>query len=176
MPVTTDTPTELIVGAGEVYRNQRSLGASTEANVFRIERELFTPEINGVKGMLIGTDYITRTEGDPRDDHPRGQRGRHCRPPGRARRSAVVGGTTTIDEDDARRIPTAAYADWELQVERLGGGEFQFEVDNAIHFGQLRVRLHRRRLVRPALRAQSRWDPADLTISPHRIRILTSAS
>ena len=63
VPVTTDTPTNLVVGAGEVYRNQASLGASSGDNVFRIEREIFTPELNGVKGKLLGTDYIKRSEG-----------------------------------------------------------------------------------------------------------------
>jgi hypothetical protein len=61
MPVTADTPTNIVAGAGEIYKNQDSFGASRDANVFRIERELITPEINGLKGMLIGTDYVRRS-------------------------------------------------------------------------------------------------------------------
>src|SRR5688572_10608074 len=109
MPVTTDTPTNIVAGAGEVYRNQASFGASRDANVFRIERELITPEINGLKGRLIGTDYVRMSEGilettiievsaaSLPSTWPGSQ-------------SNTSGVTTTIDETSTRRIPTAAYA------------------------------------------------------------------
>ena len=90
--------------------------------------------------------------------------------------SATVGEQTTIDEDDTRRIATSDYADWELQIERLGGGEFQFEVDNAIQTGNYEGELTDDGLFAPRYTLASRWDPADLTASPHRIRILTGVS
>ena len=175
MPVTTDTPTNLVVGAGEVYRNQISLGASVEDNVYRIERALFVPDLNGVKGSLVGTDYITRSEGVLETSFPEvSATVLSAGWPGSS--SATVGEATTIDEDDTRRIPTADYADWELQVERLGGGEFQFEVDNAIQTGNYEGTLTDDGLFAPRYTLMSRWDPADLTASPHRIRILTGVS
>ena len=63
MPVTADTPTNLVIGAGDVMRNHAWVGASIDNNVFRIERDIFTPDLNGLKGNLIGTDYIQRSEG-----------------------------------------------------------------------------------------------------------------
>lgn len=175
MPVNSDTPTNLVVGAGEVYRNQTSLGASVDNNVFRIEREIFTPDLNGVKGSILGTDYITRSEGVLETTFPEvSATVLSAGLPGS--QSDTVGDVTTIDEDGTRRIPTASYADWELQVERLGGGEYQFEVDNAINTGNYEGELTDDGLFAPRYTLMSRWDPADLTASPHRIRVLTSAS
>lgn len=175
MPVNSDTPTNLVVGAGEVYRNQTSLGASVDNNVFRIEREIFTPDLNGVKGSILGTDYITRSEGVLETTFPEvSATVLSAGLPGS--QSDTVGDVTTIDEDNTRRIPTASYADWELQVERLGGGEYQFEVDNAINTGNYEGELTDDGLFAPRYTLMSRWDPADLTASPHRIRVLTSAS
>jgi hypothetical protein len=173
--VTADTPTNLVVGAGDVLRDHANLGASIDANVFRIEREIFTPDLNGVKGALVGTDYITRSEGILETTIPEvsatvmaaGWPGSTATP---------TGGMTVIDEDETRRIPTSDYADWELQVERLGGGEFQFEVDNGINRGSLEFSLQDDALVAPRYEIHGAWDPAALTASPHRIRILDVAS
>jgi hypothetical protein len=90
--------------------------------------------------------------------------------------SATVTTVTTIDEDNTRRIPVGSYADWELQVERLGGGEFQFEVDNALQTGNYEGDLTDDGFFVPRYSLRSRWDPADLTASPHRIRIMTAVS
>jgi hypothetical protein len=175
MPVTSDTPTNLVVGAGEVYVNQLSKGASVEDNVFRIEREIFTPDLNGIKGRLVGTDYIIRSEGFLETSFPEvsgdvlalGLPGSN---------DDTQGTITTIDEDDTRRIPTEDYNDWELQVERLGGGEFQFEIDNGIQTGNYEGTLTDDGLFAPRYVIASRWDPADLTASPHRIKVMTVVS
>lgn len=175
MPVTSDTPTNIVVGAGEVYRNQDPLGASTDNNVFRIDREIFTPPLNGLKGFLMGTDYIIRSEGILETSIPEiSATVMAAGWPGSA--SDTVGGTTTIDEDDTRRIPVTDYADWELQLERLGGGEFQFEVDNAINRGTLEFTGADDGMMAPRYELHATWDAAALTASPHRIRILTTAS
>jgi hypothetical protein len=174
LSVTTDTPTNLVVGAGEAYIDNDDVGATTDANVFRIERELFTPDLNGVKGALLGTDYITRSEGILEMSVPEfGETILEAAWPGSA---ASGSGTVTIDEDNTRRIPTTAYHDYELQIERLGGGEFQFEVDSAINLANTEATLSDDALAAPRLELHSRWDPADLTASPHRIRILDVAS
>lgn len=175
MPVTADTPTNLVAGAGEVYRNQISLGASSGTNTYRIERELITPDLNGIKGMLIGTDYVRRSEGVLETGFPEVS-GTILAAGWPGSSSSTSGEATTIDEDNTRRIPTTAYADWELQVERLGGGEFQFEVDNALQTGNYEGDLTDDGFFVPRYALRSRWDPADLTASPHRIRILTGVS
>lgn len=86
------------------------------------------------------------------------------------------GGMTVIDEDDTRRIPLTDYHDWEHQVERLGGGAFQFELDSALQTGNIEYELQDDNIVAPRFTLTGRWDPAALTASPHRIRILDVAS
>lgn len=175
MAITADTPTNLVVGAGEVYRNQDGFGSSIDNNLFAIDREIFTPDLNGAKGALVGTDYVTSSVGRIETTVPEVSATILAAGwPGSS--SATVGDVTTIDEDESRRIPTSAYADWELQIERLGGGEFQFEVDNAIQVGSLEYETQDDGLVAPRFNLQGRWDPADMTVSPHRIKVLTSAS
>lgn len=175
MGVTADTPTNLVVGAGNVLVDHANIGSSTDANLFAIDREIFTPDLNGVKGALKGTDYITSSTGRLETTVPeinaiimaRGWPGSQSTP---------TGGMTVIDEDDARRIPLTDYHDWECQVERLGGGAFQFEVDDALQTGSLEYELQDDGLVAPRFNVMGRWDPAALTASPHRIRILDVAS
>ena len=174
MPVTADTPANIVIGAGEVYRAHASLGASTDNNVFRIEREIFTPDLNGVKGFLIGTDYITRSEGIIETTIP--EISAAVMAAGWPGSQSGVNGTGVIDESDLRRIPTSDYADWEVQVEKLDGGEFQFEVDNAINRGTLEVSLADDGMAGPRYELHGTWDPAALTVSPHRIRVLALAS
>jgi len=174
--ITADTPTNLVVGAGDVLRNHANIGASVDANVFRIERTIFTPDLNGTKGALVGTDYITKSEGVLETSVPEvSPSGIGAAWPGSQTDSSTPG-MTIIDEDDTRRIPTSDYADWELQVTRLGGGEFQFECDNAINTAALELSNGDAALSAPRYQLHSRWDPADLTASPHRIRILDVAS
>lgn len=176
MTITADTPTNLVVGAGDVLRNHANIGASIDANVFRIEREIFTPELNGLKGALLGTDYIRRSEGILETTIPEVS----ATAMGNGWPGATVDtstpGMTVIDEDDTRRIPVSDYADWELQVPRLGGGEFQFEVDNGINRASLELSGQDDALVAPRYEIHGAWDPTALTASPHRIRILESAS
>ena len=175
MTVTADTPTNLVVGAGDVLRAHANIGATVDSNVFRIDREIFTPDLNGIKGALIGTDYITRSEGVLEVTVPEISAASMTSAwPGS--QSTPTAGMTIIDEDETRRIPTADYADWELQIERLGGGEFQFEVDNALNTAAIEISGQDDALVAPRYELHSRWDPAALTASPHRIRILDVAS
>lgn len=175
MTVTADTPTNIVVGAGDVLRAHANLGASMDNNVFRIEREIYTPDLNGVKGDLIGTDYIIRSDGILETTIPEVS-GAVMAAGWPGSTSSPSGGMTVIDEDDERRIPVSDYADWELQVPRLGGGEFQFEVDNGINRGTLEFEGADDAAMGPRYEIHGTWDPADLTNSPHRIRILDVAS
>ncbi len=175
MGITADTPTNLVVGAGEFLLDHANIGATIDANSFRIERDIFTPELNGAKGALIGTDYVTKSEGVLEVGVPEfSQASLLAAWPGAI--ASPTAGMVVIDEDETRRIPTASYHDAELQVERLNGGEFQFEVDQAIQLGNLETELTDDGVAAPRLELHSRWDPADLTASPHRIRILDVAS
>jgi len=173
--ILVDTPTNLVVGAGDVLVDHANIGATSGDNVFRIERTIFTPELNGTKGALIGTDYVQKSEGVMEVGIPEFNATLLARgwP---ASRSTPTPGMTVIDETDVRRVPSTDYHDWELQVARLNGGEFQFEADKAINTANIEATLGDAALAAPRFELHSRWNPADLTKSPHRIRILDVAS
>lgn len=178
MAITADTPTNLVVGAGEALVDHANLGATVDANAFRIERTIFTPDLNGTKGALMGTDYVTASEGILEMSIPEFNATILAKmwPGSRSNGPDVAAGMAIIDETNARRIPTTDYHDWELQVERLNGGEFQFEVDHGINTANVEASLADDALAAPRVEVHGRWDAADLTTSPHRIRILDVAS
>lgn len=54
-----ETPVRIYVGAGEVYIDGVPIGATQEANQFRINRTYVDiPKFNGVKGKVRQTDYV----------------------------------------------------------------------------------------------------------------------
>ena len=171
--VTASTPTNLVVGAGIVLVDHAVLGASIDANTFRVERDYFTPKLNGTKGALIGTDYISRSEGVMEVGIPEiSQAVWAILWPG----SAAASSASLVTEDDTRRIPDTDYHDWELRVERLNGGHFGFHADNGINLGNLEASLADDAVAAPRAEVHTRYDPADLTVAPHRIVITTSGS
>ena len=94
-----------------------NIGATSEDNVFRIEREIFTPDLNGVKGAIVGTDYVTSSEGVLELGIPEFN-GTLLQAGWPGSQTTGPGAMEVIDEDETRRIPTADYHDWELQVGR----------------------------------------------------------
>lgn len=66
MPLTATTSEELVVGAGEMFIDKLRdgkyvpLGASEDANVYRVTREYFVPNLNDSVGPIDTTDYIAR--------------------------------------------------------------------------------------------------------------------
>jgi hypothetical protein len=171
--VTASTPTNLVVGAGIALVDHAVLGATIDSNTFRIERDYFTPDINGVKGALIGTDYITRSEGVLETGIPEISADVFSALwPG----SDAASSASLITEDDTRRIPLADYHDWEVRVERLGGGHFGFHVDNGLNLANLELSLDDTSVAAPRAEIHSRWDAADTSIAPHRIVVTSSGS
>jgi hypothetical protein len=169
MGVTESTPANLVIGAGSVLRDSTDAGATKDANVFRVNRTYFTPELNGVKGQLLGTTYIQKSEGILEVSVPEISAEILATTwPGSV--AAEQGGETTIDEDDTRRLPTEAYHDWELQVPGLTK-VFGFQCDNALNLGSIEASAGDASEMAPKLELHSFWDPADLTKSPHRIVI-----
>lgn len=174
--ITADTPVNLVVGAGVVLRNHAYFGASIDNNLFAVEREMFTPELNGIMGDLMGTDYINRSVGRIEATIPEVSAAViEAGIPG-ADVDTATPGMTIIGEATSRRIPDAAYADWELDIDRLNGGQFQFEVDNAINTGNFEGELQDDGLFAPRYVLAGRIDASALTVSPWRIRILDVAS
>lgn len=173
--ITADTPVNLVVGAGVLLRNHAYFGASIDNNMFAVEREMFTPDLNGIMSDLMGTDYITRSVGRIESTIPEVGAGViEAGIPGATVTPSA--GQTLIEEATSRRIPDASYADWELDIDRLNGGQFQFEVDNAINTGSFEGELQDDGLFAPRYILTGRIDPDALTTSPWRIRILDVAS
>ena len=61
-------------------------------------------------------------------------------------------------------------------MDRLNGGQFQFEVDNAINTGNFQGELQDSGLFAPRYILAGRLDAAALSASPWNIRILDVAS
>src|SRR4029079_19397576 len=174
--ITADTPVNLVVGAGVLLRNHGYFGASIDNNLVAVEREMFTPDLNGIMADLAGTDYITRSVGRIEATIP--EVGANVIAAGIPGATVDTGtpGQTLISEATSRRIPDASYADWELDIDRLNGGQFQFEVDNAINTAAFEGQLQDDGLFAPRYVLAGRIDPDALTTSPWRIRMLDVAA
>jgi hypothetical protein len=174
--VTVDTPANIVVGAGILLRNHGLFGASVENNLFAVEREMFTPQLNGVMGDLKGTDYITRSVGRIEASVPEVGVG----VVGAGIPGAVIDtstpGMAVISDAVSRRLADSAYADWELDVDRNNGGQFQFEVDDAINTSPFEGDLQNAGLFAPRYVLAGRRDASSPSNSPWRIRILDVAS
>jgi hypothetical protein len=175
MAVSASTPSNLVVGAGDVYIDASAGGATTDSNTYRVEQEWFVPQLNGVKGALVGTDYKIREEAFLEftlAEHTATTYGITI--PGS--NSATVGDVTTIDTDDSRRIATADYHDYELRVPGLNGAQYSFFADDAIQTGNAEFEAQDDGLMAPRITVRASWDPADLTASPFRIAITAATS
>lgn len=171
MGITAATPTNLVVGAGNLLRASADLGASEDANAFRIERTYFTPDLNGSPGGLMGTDYVQSEEGILESSLPElSATTLGALWPG----SADTGGGE-IRFDGAVRLQPEAYADWELVVPGFAN-EFGFFCENAVNLGKIDIQADDKSTAKPRLELHSRWDPADLTVSPHGFRITALGS
>lgn len=175
MAVTSSTASNLVVGAGDVFLDSADVGATQDSNSFTVETEWTVPELNGVPGELQGTRYknsehvrlgvtvaeLTATK-------------MLAALPGW--NSAVSGAITTIDSDDTRRVATADYHDWILQVDGLDGKQFNFYADNAVNDGGLEFEASDDDNMGYRAELMSTWDGADLTASPYRVKIITGVS
>lgn len=174
--ITADTPVNLVVGAGVILRDHAFVGATVDDNLFAVERTLFTPELNGLLWDLIGTDYVVRSV--PRIEATVPEVGANVIT------SALPGvdvdtstpGMTVIEDSGERRLDDADYHDYELDIERPNGGQFQFEVDNAINTGSFEGNLTDDGLFAPRWVLTGRGSATAPDTSPWRIRILDVAS
>ncbi len=169
MAVTAATPNNIVIGAGEVYVDTTGGGATTDNNVFRVVHDMFVPELNGTKGALIGTDYITNETAEMELTL--------------VEISAttidlmIPGATTTgstLSSDATRRVGSTSYHDYELRVPRYNGGNYSFQVDNAINTGNAEYEAADDGMLAPRITVQGRWDPAALNVGPWRIVITAS--
>lgn len=174
--ITADTPVNLAIGAGVLLRDHAYVGATIDNNLFAVERSLFTPELNGIMWDLQGTDYVLRSV--PRIEATVPEVGASVIT------SAIPGasvdtstpGMTVISDSGERRLDDADYHDYELDLERPNGGQFQFEVDNAINTGNFEGELQDDGLFAPRWVLTGRGTAAAPGTSPWRIRLLDVAS
>jgi len=175
MAVTSSTASNLVVGAGDVFLDGSDLGATMDSNTFSVETEWYVPDLNGVPGELQGTRYkssenvtlgvtVVELTGSKLI----------AALPGWA--SDVSGTITTVDTDNTRRVATADYHDWILQVDGLDGKQFNFYADNAVNDGGLEFEASDDGTMGYRAELMSTWDGADLTASPFRIKIMTGVT
>lgn len=175
MAVTSATPANLIVGAGDIYIDAAAGGATTGSNQYVVEQDWFVPQLNGVKGALRGTDYKVREEAFLEFGLAEVNATTiSYMIPGSV--SVTSGQITTIDTDNTRRVATASYHDYELRVPGLDNKQFQFFADDAIQTGNAELEATDDGMMAPRIRVRASWDPADLTNSPFRIRIDTDTT
>lgn len=174
--ITSDTPVSLVVGAGVLLLDHAFVGPSIDNNLFAVERDMFVPELNGIMADLKGTDYINRSVGRIESTIPQVNAGIIATGIPGADVDTSVPGMTVISDATSRRIPDASYKSAELDIDRLNGGQFQFEVDNAINTASWEGELQDDGLFAPRYILAGRIDAADPTASPWRIRILDVAS
>lgn len=180
MAATISTPANIVVGAGNAYKDGADIGVTADANVFRIEEERFEPDnLNGLPGMLVGTMYVTKSHGvlDIGSPEVNAERAADLWP---GSRSQTADGVTVIDRDgNDRRVGLGAFADWKLRVKGLTR-IYGFELDNAINLSNPEFSLQDAGMILPRLELHSRWsppsapgsgeDPEDVDYpSPHRI-------
>lgn len=165
MGVTASTPANLVIGAGDMLIDDASVGATADDNVYRIEQEIFEPDnLNGVPGMLMGTQYKVREEAVLETSLPEiAIDSIALLLPGWA--EAPAG---TLGWDGARRIDIADLHDYELDVDGLTS-RFGFIAANAINLGNAEFSAADSGMMAPRGEFHSRWDAASLTTSPHRI-------
>lgn len=174
--ITSDTPVNLVIGAGVLIRDHAYVGATIDNNQFAVERELTTPELNGLMWDLMGTDYINRSV--PRIEATVPEIGPAVMTsalPG-ASVDTSTPGMTIISDSGTRRIADNQYHDYELDVERPNGGQVQFEVDNALNTGSFDSELADDGFYAPRWVLSGRGSASSPTTSPWRIRLLDVAS
>lgn len=176
MAVSASTPANLVVGAGDLEVDDASVGATADDNEFVINQEIFEPDnLNGVAGMLVGTQYKRREEAVL-----------SCTTPEisaavlallwAGSESQTEDGETTIDWDGVRRIPTAAFKDYAIVVPGLDGKEFRFLADNAINQGAINYTASDSNIMLPRGEYHSKWSASPGSRSPHRIVVGVAGS
>jgi hypothetical protein len=175
--VTADTPVNLAIGAGIVKRNSATFGASMDNNHFGVVRTMFVPELNGQMGNLKGTDYIQKSMGQIQTTIPEvGADVVAAGIPGAVVDDTTTPGETTISDATDRRLADTAYADWELDLERQGGGTFAFRVFDAINTAGFESDLQDAGVFAPRYTLEGRRDAATPAVSDWQIGIVAAGS
>jgi hypothetical protein len=175
MAVTSSTASNLIIGAGDVFIDGADIGATMDSNSYAIDTEWYVPDLNGVPGELQGTRYKSSETAVMGFTMPELSAAKIVQMWPNSE-SAVSGTVTTIDTDDTRRVSTASYHDYILQVDGLDGVQLNFYADNALNQNGLQMELSDDGTAAIVAEVMATWDGADMTASPHRIKRITGVS
>lgn len=176
MGVTASTPANLVVGAGDLFVDDVEQGATADENTFTVNQEIFEPDnINGVPGMLVGTQYKRREEAVLASTLPEISAGTLALL-WAGSESEVDGDETTIDWDGTRRLPTSAFKDYKIRIPGLDGKTFDFLADNAINQGNIEYSGADDNIMLPRGEFHSKWSASPGARSPHRIVVTVAGS
>jgi hypothetical protein len=178
MGVTASTPVNLVVGAGNVLIDGSDVGATTGDNIFRVVRTYFVPQLNGIPGPLVGTDYIqTETAelevafAEMTDDILE-----LVAPNATATPS---GADTRIWSPGNRRVASSQYHTYRLVVPGLDTHSFYYEVRRAIATGNAEFSAQDAGLMAPRITFSARWEAGSTgteAASPWEIGVLIAGS
>jgi hypothetical protein len=165
MGVTVNSPQEIFIGApGTVKFRTVDLGATTEGIVIRITPTIFTPQLNGIPGMLAQTDYL-QTE-DVEVEVTLAELSK-------ANVLAVLAGSEAVGDvvtrTAGRRYPSTMYGPFELTLEGLDGETFKFEMLQATPTSGLEFTAGDDVAAAPTVVFSGRVDPATPTTSIWKI-------
>jgi hypothetical protein len=163
MGVTASTPANLVIGAGNVLVDNADQGATSGDNTYSITQEIFEPDLNGIPGALVGTQYKTKEEAVLAATMPEVS----------AETLALIWTGSgevdgVIDWDGTRRLPLAAFHDYELRIPGLSR-VFRFLADNALNQGSIEFSGQDAGMMAARGEFHSKWSADQLDASPHRI-------
>lgn len=170
MGATAQTPENLVMGAGDIKVDNADVGVTRGDNTYSINETMFEPDdLNGVPGMLVGTQYIISQEAVLACGMPEVSAETYAL---LVKGAQAVG--DTIDWDGTRRVPLTAYHDYELVQEGLTS-TFHFFADNALNQATAEWNAQNAEMMNPRGEFHSKWLAAALDASPHRIQIVAGS-
>ena len=157
MGVTVNSPKEIFIGApGVVQFRTVDLGATTGGITVRIRPTIFTPQLNGIPGMLAMTDYLQTEEVEVELS---------LAELSQATLLAVLAGSeaaaNVITRTGIRRYPSAMYGPFHIEWEGLDGEILEFDMAMATCTSGLELTASDDAAAAPTVIFAGRVDPAN---------------
>jgi len=157
MGVTVNSPKEIFIGApGVVKFRTVDLGATTGGITVRIRPTIFTPQLNGIPGMLAMTDYLQTEEVEVELS---------LAELSQANLLAVLAGSTAnanvITRTGNRRYPSSMYGPFQIQWAGLDSNTLEFNMALATCISGLELTAADDAAAAPTVIFAGRVDPAN---------------
>jgi hypothetical protein len=161
MGVTVNSPKEIFIGApGTVKFRTVDLGATTGGITVRVRPTIFTPQLNGIPGMLAMTDYLQTEEVEVELS---------LAELSQATLLAVLAGSSlsgsTITRTGNRRYPSTMYGAFQIIWQGLDTNTLQFDMAMATCISGLEITASDDSAAAPTVIFAGRVDPANPTKS-----------